>query len=95
MKKFPIDLKSFLIGALAAGLLFSTLEATADIFTPDEAARLKSFAACVQPDGNLNLGNRKIIMLGSSIYDDGYEGGGLILRGGTNRIHLFGQTIPH
>ena len=77
------------------GLLFSTLGATADIFTPDEAARLKRLAAYMQPDGNLNLGNKKIITLGSSIYDDGSEGGGLILRGGANRIHFFGQTIPH
>jgi hypothetical protein len=34
-------------------------------------------------------------MPGSSIYDDGSEGGNLILRGGANRIHFFGQTIPH
>lgn len=34
-------------------------------------------------------------MLGSSVYDDGSEGGGLILRGGANRIHFFGQTLNH
>ena len=38
---------------------------------------------------------KKIIMLGSRIFDDGSEGGGLQLRGGAGRIHFFGQTIPH
>lgn len=42
-----------------------------------------------------DMGNRKIIMLGSKIYDDGSEGGGLQIRGGANRIHFFGQTIQH
>jgi hypothetical protein len=46
-------------------------------------------------NANLNMGNKKIIMLGPRIYDDGSEGGGLQLRGGANRIHFFGQTIPH
>lgn len=49
----------------------------------------------VEIKANLNMGNKKIIMLGSSIFDDGSEGGGLQLRGGANRIHFFGQTIPH
>lgn len=34
-------------------------------------------------------------MLGSSVYDDRSERGGLILRGGANRIHFFGQTLNH
>jgi hypothetical protein len=93
MKRFSIDLKSFLIGALAVGLLFSTLGASSDFFTPDEAARLKNFATCLQPDGHINLGPRKIIMLGSTIYDDGSQGGGLIIKGGSNRIHFQGDTL--
>jgi len=93
MKIRFIDPKSFLIGAMAVVLLFVTLGAGSEYFTPDEAARLKNFAGCLQSDGNINLGPRKIIMLGSSIYDDGSEGGGLILRGGANRVHLHGDTI--
>jgi hypothetical protein len=93
MKRLSIDLKSFLIGALSVGLLFSTLGASSEFFSPDEAARLNNFAACLQPDGHINLGPRKIIMLGSTIFDDGSQGGGLIIRGGANRIHLQGDTL--
>ena len=49
----------------------------------------------VNINANFDMGNKKIIMLGSRIFDDGSEGGGLQLRGGANRIHFFGQTIPH
>ena len=88
MKVRLIDPKSLIIGLLSGALLVMLLGAAADSFTPDEVARLKTFAAMVQPDGNLNLGNKKIIMLGSSIYDDASEGGGLILRGGGGRIRV-------
>ncbi|GEM_PF-1316130 len=93
MKTRVIDAKSFIIGALAAALLFATLGAGSDSFSPDETARLKNFTRCLQADGNINLGKRKIIMQGSSIYDDGSESGGLILRGGASRIHLHGDSI--
>jgi hypothetical protein len=94
MKKV-IDLKSFLIGALSVLLLVSTISATGDNFSQDEITRLRHLASYLQPDGNLNLGNKKIIMLGSSIYDDGSQGGGLILRGGANRININGNAIMY
>jgi hypothetical protein len=94
MKKV-IDLKSFLIGALSVLLLVSTISAAGDNFSQDEIARLRHLATYLQPDGNLNLGNRKIIMQGSSIYDDGSQGGGLILRGGANRISINGNAIMY
>jgi len=93
MKKIPIDWKSFLIGSLSVALLFATLAASSEVFSPDETIRLKNFASCLQPDGNINLGTRKIIMQGSSIYDDGSQGGGLIIRGGANKIHFQGDTL--
>ena len=93
MKVGSIDVKSFIIGALSILLIGSVLGVGSDFFTPDEAARLKNFANCIQGDGSINLGNKRIIMLGSSIYDDGSEGGGLILRGGANKIHFHGDTI--
>jgi hypothetical protein len=91
--KSRIDLKSFLIGALSVLLLVSTISAAVDNFSPDEISRLKQLAGYIKPDGNLNMGNKKIIMLGSSIYDDGSQGGGLILRGGANRINVNGNAI--
>jgi hypothetical protein len=90
-----IDLKSFLIGALTVLLLVSTISAAVDNFSQDEIGRLRRLAGYLQPDGNLNLGNKKIIMLGSSIYDDGSQGGGLILRGGANRININGNAIMY
>ena len=69
--------------------------ASFDSFSAQEAKRLRILASYMEDDGNLNMGNHRIIMLGSSMYDDGSEGGGLQIRGGAGRIHLFGQTIPH
>lgn len=91
MKK--IDFRSFSIGILSALLVVVTAGAGFDVFSQQEITRLKKLAAFMQDDGNLNLGNRKIIMLGSSIYDDGSDGGGLIIRGGANRVHLHGNAI--
>lgn len=91
--KAKIDLKSLLIGALGMLLLVSTISASGDNFSQDEVFRLKRLAGYMQPDGNLNMGNKKIIMLGSSIYDDGSQGGGLILRGGSNRVNINGNAI--
>ena len=93
MKKAGIDLKSFLIGALSVLLLVSTISAAGDNFSSDEVSRLRQLAGYLQPDGNLNIGNKKIVMLGSSIYDDGSQGGGLILRGGANRVNINGNAI--
>jgi hypothetical protein len=94
MKK-GIDVKSFLLGCLTVLVLATTIAAGTDYFNSDEAAKLKILAGYVQPDGSLNLGSKKITMLGSSIYDDGSEGGGLQIRGGANRIHFFGQPLNH
>lgn len=91
MKK--IDFKSFIIGILSTLLVVVTAGAGYDMFSQQEVSRLKRLATYMQDDGNLNLGNRKIIMLGSSIYDDGSDGGGLIIRGGANRVHLHGNAI--
>lgn len=91
MKK--IDVKSFLIGALTVLFLVSTISAASDNLSQAELASLRQLASYVQSDGNLNLGSKKIIMLGSSIYDDGSQGGGLIIRGGANRVHLHGNAI--
>ena len=93
--KRGIDLKSFLIGALSVLLLVSTISAAGDNFSQDEVSRLKMLASYLQPDGNLNMGSKKIIMQGSSIYDDGSQGGGLIIRGGANRVHLHGNAIMY
>jgi hypothetical protein len=93
--KSRIDLKSFLIGALSVLLLVSTISAAVDNFSQDEISRLRQLASYIQPDGNLNMGSKKIIMLGSSIYDDGSQGGGLILRGGANRININGNAIMY
>jgi len=90
--KNRIDVKSFLIGCLTVLVLVSTLAAGTDVFSQDEIVRLKRLASYVQPDGSLNLGSKKIIMQGSSIYDDGSQGGGLILRGGANRVHVHGNA---
>ena len=91
--KQRFDVKSFIIGILATMLVVVTTGAGYDMFSQQEVTRLKRLASYVQDDGNLNLGNRKIIMLGSSIYDDGSQGGGLIIRGGANRVHLHGSAI--
>jgi hypothetical protein len=93
--KSRIDLKSFLIGALSVLLLVSTISAAIDNFSQDEISRLRQLASYIQPDGNLNMGNKKILMLGSSIYDDGSQGGGLILRGGANRININSNVIMY
>jgi hypothetical protein len=88
-----IDGKSFLLGVLAAALVAVATGAGYDGFSTQEANRLRILASYVQDDGNLNMGNHRIIMLGSSIYDDGSDGGGLILRGGANRISLHGAPV--
>ncbi len=88
-----IDVKSMLIGVLLTLLAVVTVGAAYDGFSQQEISRLKRIASYMQDDGNLNMGNHKIIMLGSTIYDDGSEGGGLILRGGANRINLHGSAI--
>lgn len=88
-----IDPKSFIIGILVTLLTVLAAGAAYDAFSPQEITRLKRLASYLQDDGNLNMGNRKIIMLGSSIYDDGSQGGGLIIRGGANRVHLHGNPI--
>lgn len=88
-----IDAKSFIIGILVTLVAVMAAGAAHDAFSPQEINRLKRLASYVQDDGNLNMGNRKIIMLGSSIYDDGSQGGGLIIRGGASRVHLHGNPI--
>ena len=88
-----IDAKSFIIGILVTLLTVFAAGAAHDAFAPHEIQRLKQLASYLQDDGNLNMGNHKIIMLGSSIYDDGSQGGGLIIRGGANRLHLHGNPI--
>ncbi len=88
-----IDIKSFLIGVLACSTAFLLIGASHDFFSQDQINRLRTLADYVDADGNLNLGRRKIIMQGSSIYDDSSEGGGLILRGGANRVHLHGDAF--
>jgi len=95
MSGFRLQPASFGLGVLCALCALLLVGAGGESFSPDEVIRLKTLASYVQPDGNLNLGNREIVMLGSSIYDDGSEGGRLILRGGANRIHFFGQTQAH
>ncbi|MGA3209412.1 MAG: hypothetical protein ABSE05_16510 [Syntrophales bacterium] len=93
MKKF--DVKSFIIGVLLTLLLVVMAGATSDVFNQTEIARLKRIATYIQDDGNLNLGKQKIIMQGSTIYDDSSEGGGLILRGGANRVNIHGNAIMY
>ena len=88
-----VDARSFIIGVLATLLLVVVAGAAFDSFSPQEIGRLKQLASCMQEDGNLNMGSRKIIMQGSSIYDDGSQGGGLIIRGGANRLHLHASPI--
>lgn len=90
MKQF--DFKSFFIGVLACSTLFLLLGASYDYFDQDQARKLRILANYVDNDGNLSLGRQKIIMQGSSIYDDGSQGGGLILRGGANRVHVHGDA---
>lgn len=92
MKK-SLDVKSFIIGALSVLCLISTISASNNDLNQDEISRLRQFVRYIQSDGNLNMGNKKIILQGSSIYDDGSEGGGLILRGGANRLNLHGNAI--
>ena len=93
MKKNRIDSKSLLIGFLAGALLFTLLGAGNQSFNSREISRLKKIAAYIRDDGNLNLGKKKIIMQGSSIYDDGSDGGGLIIKGGANKVHVHGSQI--
>lgn len=93
MSGFRVQPASFGLGALCAFCAFLLLGAGGESFSPEEVVRLKTLASYVQPDGNLNLGNRKILMLGSSIYDDGSEGGGLILRGGAHRVQIHGDAV--
>lgn len=57
--KRSVDVKSFLIGALSMLFLISTISASADIFSRDEAARLRKLAKYIQPDGNLNIGDKR------------------------------------
>ena len=90
MKTF--DLKSFLIGVLACSLVFLLLGASQDFFNQDQIKKLKILSNYVDNEGNLNMGRQKIIMQGSSIYDDGSQGGGLILKGGANRVHVHGDA---
>ena len=90
-----IDGKSFLIGMLLTLLVVISAGAAYDTFNQQEINRLKLLASYVQDDGNLNMGNHKIIMLGSSIYDNGSEGGGLIIRGGANRVHVHGSAVMY
>jgi hypothetical protein len=90
MKHF--DLRSFLIGILTCSTLFLLLGASYDVFSQEQLRKLQILANYVDGDGNLNLGRQKIIMQGSSIYDDGSQGGGLILRGGANRVHVHGDA---
>ena len=71
----------------------SLLGADYNAFQSDEIAKPKAFAARIQSNGDLNMGTNKIIMQGSSINDDGSQGGGLILRGGANRIHQHGSLL--
>lgn len=92
MKKH-FDVKSFFIGALTVLCLIATISAANNQLSQEEISRLRQLAGYVQSDGNLNMGGKKIIMLGSSIYDDGSQGGGLILRGGANRVQLQGNAI--
>lgn len=83
-----IDGRSFAIGALSAlcAVLFINMN------QPDpEMRKLREFAGRLNDRGDLDMGNRKITMLGSQIYDDGSEGGGLQIRGGANRVHVFGD----
>lgn len=91
MKK--LDFKSFVIGVLACSTIFLLLGASPDFFDQNQVNKLRTLANYVDNDGNLNLGSRKIIMQGSSIFDDGSQGGGLILRGGANKIHVHGETL--
>ncbi len=93
MKKMKIDIKSMVIGALFTALVFTLLGSGGAFFNNDEVLRLKMLAGYIQQNGDLNMGNHKIIMLGSSIYDNGSEGGGLIIKGGADRIHFHGGTI--
>lgn len=88
-----IDGKSLIIGVLLTLLVVVTVGAAYEGFNQQEVSRLKTLASYMQDDGNFNIGNHKIIMLGSSIYDNGSEGGGLIFRGGANRISLHGSAI--
>lgn len=91
MKLKGIDWKSFAIGALSVLLLFSLMGNTGMMFSPEEAARLKNFANRLRDNGDLDMGRAKIIMQGSSIYDDSSEGGGLIVKGGGGRLNLHGS----
>jgi hypothetical protein len=90
MKHF--DLRSFLIGILTCSTLVLLLGASYDVFSQEQVRKLQILANYLDGDGNLNLGRQKIIMQGSSIYDDGSQGGGLILRGGSNRVHVHGDA---
>ncbi len=90
MKK--LDFKSFILGVLACSTIFLLLGASPDFFDQNQVNKLRTLANYVDNDGNLNLGSRKIIMQGSSIFDDGSQGGGLILRGGANKVHLHGDA---
>lgn len=95
MKPIRLHSTSFGLGALCTLCTVLLLGAGGESFSPDEVGRLRMLASYVQPDGNLNLGNHKIVMLGSTIYDDGSEGGGLILRGGGNRVQVHGNAVFH
>ena len=92
MKSKVFDIKSFIIGILIT-LLFISVTGAGNGFSPDETNKLKILSSFLNPDGNLNLGKRRIIMQGSSIYDDSSQGGGLIIRGGANRVHVHGSSI--
>ncbi|MFH1136354.1 MAG: hypothetical protein V1816_09770 [Pseudomonadota bacterium] len=92
MKK-SFDPRSFLIGVLVMACLAIFLGAGSDEFSPDETSKLKSLAGRLTPDGDLDMGTGKIIMQGSTIYDDSSEGGGLILRGGSGRVSVFGLSM--
>ncbi len=88
-----LDPKSFIIGILFTLLCLTLLGAGYDSFSAHEIVKLKAFAERIQSNGDLDMRNNKIIMLGSSIYDDGTQGGGLQIKGGANRVHIFGDMI--
>lgn len=89
------DRKSFAIGVLSTLVVILSMGAADDVFNPGEVERLKRLASYVTNEGDLNIGPRKIIMLGSRIYDDGSQGGGLIIQGGANRIQFANDTLFH
>ena len=89
------DITLFFCGVIATATVMLLMGASSESLSPSEIGKLKILASYVQSNGNLDLGRHKIIMQGSTIYDDGSEGGGLILQGGANRVHFKGDTITY